>query len=845
MRLRPMPGRFGFRATEAAAVRSPRRGLPARLSVAGTGAVAAFGLTLAGLANAAETIAFWPFDEPVGLYPSSVLSDHGPNACTLILGPGGSVAPGKFGNALTTQPQPAVVYPSGSVLFGLTQLPPPAGRTVEPMSWMNAKFTALITAGETHLRKEAPQPNPAGTGLNLGSDDWTAEFWYRPSAAASGPSEEGVIFELGAGPRGENDHVTALLLAKDRRSFVIVNQPAATRAHVPTDSAALAADGRWSHLAFVWDARAGALTHYVNGRRVGSPVPAAMKPVETTKEAYFSIGRGARWDRALPGALDELRISRGIVYASDFTPPGSLVVQPDAGAPAQKPGALTALRFANPAGPAAPVALGTSKHLLIDDALFPRPADVSFVPTPPTKVELVLEITAAFRKHVVAIDGGDGSVRLYAPVGKEDRLGVWTSRDGVHFEAPKLSGAEPGYTNAVTAGSAGTPAIFIDPLAPPAERWKLVSGDEGRGIFVHTSPDGLAWKKLPTAAVSAASASQPNMFYDDQRGQYVAYLRTDIGRNAYGRTERRFVMATVDSVRPPWPFSPKSQADYDRETASLRLGAIKPWYLDNGPLTPGGVGIEWPTVFRPTEGFDQTATDMYVPKAVKYPFAPDAYLAFPCIYYHYEGAQPATRAVLGERERDRGSGPIETQLMTSRDGVTWKRYPRPVWMGVGLIDGLDVHQTYMAQGVIRRGDEIWMYSFNTEEYHSSGRKKVDRRGIFRTVQRLDRFVAAEAPYDRAATMISRPLTFTGRRLVLNVDTGASGFVQVGFQRPDGTPVKGFAVDDCVYVNGNELRYGVEWAARGTDLSSLAGETLQMVIRLRGARLYSLEFSDAP
>jgi hypothetical protein len=135
-----------------------------------------------------------------------------------------------------------------------------------------------------------------------------------------------------------------------------------------------------------------------------------------------------------------------------------------------------------------------------------------------------------------------------------------------------------------------------------------------------------------------------------------------------------------------------------------------------------------------------------------------------------------------------------------------------------------------------------MYSFNNEEYHSP-HGKLARKGIFRLVQRLDRFVAAEAAYDRTGVLTSRPFTFTGKNLILNVDTGASGVVQVGLLRGDGMPISGYGVDDCVYVNGNELRYPVEWLGKGTDLSALAGQTVRVVIRLRGARLYSLQFTD--
>lgn len=48
----------------------------------------------------ADTVALWLFDEPLGLYPSCVLGDAATNDCPLVLGPGGQVVEGKYGNAL-------------------------------------------------------------------------------------------------------------------------------------------------------------------------------------------------------------------------------------------------------------------------------------------------------------------------------------------------------------------------------------------------------------------------------------------------------------------------------------------------------------------------------------------------------------------------------------------------------------------------------------------------------------------------------------------------------------------------------------------------------------------------
>ena len=48
----------------------------------------------------AETVALWLFDEQIGLYPSCLLSDANSGNCPCVLGPGGQIVEGKFGNAL-------------------------------------------------------------------------------------------------------------------------------------------------------------------------------------------------------------------------------------------------------------------------------------------------------------------------------------------------------------------------------------------------------------------------------------------------------------------------------------------------------------------------------------------------------------------------------------------------------------------------------------------------------------------------------------------------------------------------------------------------------------------------
>ena len=305
------------------------------------------------------------------------------------------------------------------------------------------------------------------------------------------------------------------------------------------------------------------------------------------------------------------------------------------------------------------------------------------------------------------------------------------------------------------------------------------------------------------------------------------------------------MLSEVTDLLAPWPFTHVTEAR-TAEVARhepIQADKLDPWYLDNGPLTPPGPGIDLPTVFGRDDKIDPVGTDVYVTKVVKYPWAPDAYLAFPSVYFHYVNDGPATRQALGEKDRKRGSGVAEVQLAVSRDGLDWQHYPRPAYVPIGGDGSNRVHMYFMTHGLVRRGSEIWQYVGGHDgsgtAYHSAYGEKGPWP-LYRLVQRLDGFVAAESAYT-GGMLKTRRLTFQGNRLTLNIDTGATGYAQVGFLDNEGNPIPGYSVDDCIYVNGDFLDTPVEWLKHGSDMSPLEGRTVQMVFRMRGSKLFAMQF----
>ncbi len=803
-----------------------------------------------------HTVSLWLFDEQCDLYPSQVLENSSEHNLPLVLGLGGRIVEGKFGNALEPLMHPEVALPEGEQKFGLVKLDPPPGRTVAPLTWYNAEFSALMTSNETQLRKEVGFQSPAATAMNLGDFDWTVEFWFYPNQN----SDTGTVFEIGAGPRGENEKLTRLSLDLKNRSFNFFNPMIQSAVTLPTELMF----EKWHHVAFVHFADKDEILHFVDGKLLSTANNVTIRKFESAEEDYMSIARDGLWKNPLQGKIDELRFSDDVVYTNDFNPPESFSSIYREGYVADQLEKGPPLLFDDDSRDDTPLQLGGRKHLFIDDALLETVGNVEFTVNPPEKKELVIgNIKGPFRKHLTVIEDEDGLIRIYNSA-HDDFMIVHTSRDGVNFKAPNTGISYRGRDNIVIpepVGGKGNP--FIDPNGKGDHKWKYISSYHNRGVYLYTSADGWSWSRRKMALIPFRSGTQSCTFYDDQQQMYVSTHRTGIFHTPGGATQRSTVITQTKNLYKPVKYEPLSQNDYWELDKKYRLREPQPWWLDNGPLTPGDFGLEFPHAFDPTDD-DPVGMDIYITKAIKYEYAPDTYISFPITYFHYEEDGPLTRQILIDSTRLRGAGSIETQIAVSRNGLDWKRYYQPAYVPIGKHGGIDVKTAYMAQGMVRRGDELWQYYFAEPHYHSAWVKYDEKRAVFRLVQRLDGFISIDSPYEKEAVIQTKPFVFEGNRLVLNIDTDAVGYTQVGFVDEHDNPIEGFSVDDCVYINGDFIEEEVEWIQNHgefgdvsigegestailkkvkttKDVSLLEGKVVKLVFRMRGTKLYSMQF----
>ncbi len=112
-----------------------------------------------------------------------------------------------------------------------------------------------------------------------------------------------------------------------------------------------------------------------------------------------------------------------------------------------------------------------------------------------------------------------------------------------------------------------------------------------------------------------------------------------------------------------------------------------------------------------------------------------------------------------------------------------------------------------------------------------------RRGVFR----LDGIASAAAGYN-GGELITKPIRFSGKKLVLNYSTSAVGSVRIELQDADRKPHNGFELANSKELYGDSIAETYSWKS-STDVSSLAGKPVRLRFVLKDADVYSYRFAD--
>jgi len=328
---------------------------------------------------------------------------------------------------------------------------------------------------------------------------------------------------------------------------------------------------------------------------------------------------------------------------------------------------------------------------------------------------------------------------------------------------------------------------YVDPAGP-------------KRLVLWGSADGLTFHKLDPQPEIVSHLRNcfdggNTMFWSEAEGQYVLYYRWYDGE---------------------WGGGHRTMA---RTTSRDLLH-----WSDPVPMTYGGT---------PREQF-------YVNNTQPYFRAPHIYVA-PAARF-MEGRRVVTDAqaeaigLKSSRGYFYGNDCSDAVLLTTRAGSTqydrtfMEAFVRP---GPGASNWVS-RTNYPLTGILPCGDGRMML-FVSRHYMQ------DSWHIERLVLRVDGFASVSAPW-AGGEMLTRPMSFSGRELEINYRTSAAGCVRVEVQDAAGAAIRGYALDDCPEIIGDEVERVVAWK-QGSDLSGLIGRAVRLRFVMKDADLFSLRFAD--
>ena len=338
------------------------------------------------------------------------------------------------------------------------------------------------------------------------------------------------------------------------------------------------------------------------------------------------------------------------------------------------------------------------------------------------------------------------------------------------------------------------------PGVPPGERFKGVgAGNRGEeGLIRFVSPDGIHWKIYSDEVIFSG--------YKLDSCNVLSWLPAE---NCYAIYMRAWSEGGT-------PGEPKPRHAY-RTIARAVSKDFK----------------QWSTPQRMHFTGDAKPTNLYTNATTPYFRAPHILISLP---HRVVGRQVVPREVLesyGVMYRAIGGGIGDVMLLTSRGGETYDRTFMEGFVRPGMERGAwHARSLFAAMGAVPTSDSEMSIYVSTDYL-------LPTHHIRRYSLRTDGFASLCAPL-RGGTVTTKPVMFSGSKLVLNYWTSAAGSIRVELLNESGEPLSGYARAECQEIIGNELEREVTWGSH-QNVERLRGKPVRLRFHIADADLYSMRF----
>ncbi len=362
------------------------------------------------------------------------------------------------------------------------------------------------------------------------------------------------------------------------------------------------------------------------------------------------------------------------------------------------------------------------------------------------------------------------------------------SRDGLHWERPDLD-VLPGSNIVLPKGITPDSWTVVRNwnAADPQEAWTMYlrePGPTGQSLCL-TSPDGVHWNN-----------------------------RTSTPKGTGDRSTHHY-----NPFRKKWVFSIR---------AGAKARARRYYECDDfikGAMWKGSDVVDWMRVDR-NDRVDYLIGDtpqLYNLDAVAYESIMLGWFEI------HQGPHNTDCAAVGR--------PKITELMYafSRDGFYYDRPDRQAHIPASRGDFWDRGYVQSLGNICTIvGDKLFFYYIG---FQGNGKPHglYDNSATGVAFLRRDGFASMDAK-DQSGTLTTRPVTFSGKHLFVNVNAPHGGLRAAVLDR-DGNAIEPFTLANCVLLSTDSTLEPVTWKG-GSDLSGLAGRPVRFQFELSDGELYS-------
>ncbi len=398
----------------------------------------------------------------------------------------------------------------------------------------------------------------------------------------------------------------------------------------------------------------------------------------------------------------------------------------------------------------------------------------------------------------------------------------YESDDGIAWRRPNLGIVEwngSRANNIVNIFGTDGGSVFIDPSAPPSERYKLMAEmtfpkdvvdeyvrkrpgvwdpksarkKDGSvvGMTGAVSADGLHWTQIREPLVVEVTDTNLTAYYDTRLGKYVAYTRTWSSGIRSGDVAMR---------GKTWSTGRRSIGR--SETSNYREFPLHETILEPGPE------------LLPTD-------TLYTNGKTTVPGAPDHHLLFPTIWHTANDSTSVT-------------------LASSHDGRIWHYLPGAPVFATGPFGAFDGGCIFAHPQLTELGDGRWVLPYSAYNVPHKYPRKLWKFAPGYAVWPKGRLVALEAAATGEFGTIG--LIPPGRKLRINALTKRAGFVMVEVADIKGKPLEGRSFAEAERITGDHFWTPLSWRGE-QDLRHPEGAAIILRFRMDQARIFGLQFES--